>query len=101
MVSAPAGPANIQAIAAATSLFITIITLPVDVRLALAAFLLEPIGQTQYIAMERYARAIAYQCALEERMRPSVIRALPAACLGLAVTVGSPARAQDLNDYPT
>lgn len=34
-------------------------------------------------------------------MRPSVIRALPAACFGLAVTVGAPARAQDLNDYPT
>jgi hypothetical protein len=48
-----------QAIAAATSLFIiTIITLPVDVRLALAAFPLEPIGQSQYIAMVRHARAV-------------------------------------------
>jgi hypothetical protein len=34
-------------------------------------------------------------------MRQSVMRALPAACLGLAVTIGAPARAQDLNDYPT
>ncbi len=33
-------------------------------------------------------------------MRHSVIRALPAACLLVAVTV-TPSRAQDLNDYPT
>ena len=34
-------------------------------------------------------------------MRQSIMRALPAAWLGLAVTVGASARAQDLNDYPT
>ena len=34
-------------------------------------------------------------------MRQSIMHALPAAWLGLAVTVGAPARAQDLNDYPT
>jgi hypothetical protein len=63
-VSATAGPANIQATAAATSLFI--ITLPVDVRLTLAAFSLEPIGQDQYIAMVRQARAVTPPCAPEE-----------------------------------
>jgi hypothetical protein len=85
-----------QATAAATSLFI--ITLPVDIRLALAAFWLEPIGQDQYIAMERYASAMS--CGGIE-MRHSIMRALPVAWLGLAITVGAPARAQDLNDYPT
>jgi hypothetical protein len=90
-----------QAIAAATSfVIITIITLPANVRLVSAALLHEPTGQAQYIAMVRHARAAISLCP-EERMRPSVIRALPAACLGLAVTVGAPARAQDLNDYPT
>ncbi len=34
-------------------------------------------------------------------MAQSVMRALPAAWLGLAIMVGAPARAQDLNDYPT
>ncbi len=34
-------------------------------------------------------------------MRHSVMRALPVAWLGLAIMVGTPARAQDLNDYPT
>jgi hypothetical protein len=34
-------------------------------------------------------------------MRHSVTRALPVACLGLAIMAGAPARAQDLNDYPT
>jgi hypothetical protein len=34
-------------------------------------------------------------------MRHGVTCALPAACLGLALTIGSPVRAQDLNDYPT
>ena len=34
-------------------------------------------------------------------MRHNAMRALPAACLGLAVMVGAPACAQDLNDYPT
>src|SRR5947207_12919674 len=101
MVSAAAGPASMQATAAATSFFIiTIITLRSTLCFPLAAFLLEPIGQTQYIAMERYARAIASQRP-EERMRSSVMRALPAACLGLVVMGGSLARAQDLNDYPT
>ena len=34
-------------------------------------------------------------------MRHSVMRALPAAWLGLAIMAGAPAHAQDLNDYPT
>jgi hypothetical protein len=34
-------------------------------------------------------------------MRPSVMRALPAAWFGLAIMAGASARAQDLNDYPT
>jgi hypothetical protein len=55
-VSAAAGPASIQAIAAAISLFI--IMLPVDVRPTLAAFSLESIDQGQYIAMVRHARAV-------------------------------------------
>src|SRR5882724_10008351 len=53
MVSAAAGSASMQAIAAAISRFI--ITLQFDVRL-------EPIGQAQYIGMVRRARAVTGPC---------------------------------------